>query len=113
MRSLSSKRFQYFSRALAQTTAKTPRGHRDRLDFASGALHIVIYHEKIILRVTQNFLPGPFQPPPDRFFRVLPPRPQPPLELFLRGWKNEDSNREGQLLFYLFGTLHVNFQHQV
>src|ERR1700692_3224680 len=101
MRSLSSKRFQYLACALAQTTAKTPRGHRDRLDFASGAFHIVIHHEKIILRVTLNFLPGPFQPPLERLFGVLPPRPQPPFQFFLRRRKNEDGNREGQLLFYL------------
>src|SRR6202158_4080826 len=113
MRSLSSKRFQYFSCALAQATAKTARGHRDGLDFASGALHIVVHHEKIILRVTLNFLPGPFQPPLDRLFRVLPPRPQPPFQFVLRGWKNKDGNRVGQLLFYMFGALHVNFEHQV
>src|SRR6202162_2301501 len=113
MRSLSSKRFQNLACALAQTTAKTPRGHRDRLDFASGALHIVIHHQKIILRVTLHFLPGPFQPSLNGLFRVLPSRPQPPFQFFLRWRKNEDGDRVGQLLFYLFGALHVNFQHQV
>src|SRR5882672_8879190 len=42
-----------------------------------------------------------------------PPRPQPPFQLFLRGRQNEDGHRVWQLLFYLFGALYVNFEHQV
>src|ERR1700733_12242898 len=90
MRSLSSKRIQNLECALAQTTAKTPRGHRDRLDFASGAIHIVIHYQKIVLRITLDFLPRPLQPAPYLIARVLPSRPQPPFQFFLRGRQNED-----------------------
>src|ERR1700733_4931612 len=100
MRSLPSKRFQDFCRSLAEATAKAASGHRDRLDFASGALHIVVHHKKIVFRVTLNFLTGPLQAAPDRFFRIMTSRPQSPLQLFLRGRQNENSHRVGQLLFY-------------
>src|SRR5580693_2742420 len=113
MRSLSSKRFQYFACALAQATAKTPRGHRDRLNFAAGALHIVVNHQKIILCVPLNFLPRPFQPSSDRLFRVLTSRPQPPFQVLLGGRKNEDGHRIRQFSLYLLGALHVYLEDQV
>src|SRR5579872_1466393 len=113
MSSLSSKRFQNLQCACTQTTAKAPGGHGNGLNFPAGALHLVVHHQKIVFRITLNFLPGALQPAFDGLVRVLPTRAQTPFQFFSGRRKNKDGHRVRELLFYLFGALHVNFQHQV
>ena len=59
---LPSKRFQNLACAFTQTTAKTACSPCDRLYFQSGTVNIIIDHNKIILRITLNFLLGPLEP---------------------------------------------------
>src|SRR5215472_11346382 len=113
MRSLSSERLQNLACPLAEATAKASGGHCNRLNFAPGALDIVIDHEKIILRVPLHLLPRPLEPALDGLFRILPAHAQPPFKLILRRRKNKNGHRVWKLSLYLLGALHIDFEHQV
>src|ERR1700722_2447827 len=110
---LSSKRFQNLVCPITQAAPKTTRSHCDRLNFASGAVNIIIDHQKIVLCVALNFLLGPFEPALNRFVGILAPRAQPPFKLFASRGQYKNGPRGRQLLFYLLGALYVNLQHQV
>src|SRR5882672_587504 len=113
MRSLPSKGFQNFACALAETTAKTTRSHRNRLHLVSSALHVVVDHQKIVLRVTLDFLLRPLHAPLDCLLRVLSSSAQTPLKFAPRRRQDKNGHRGRQFLLHLLGALHIDFQHQV
>src|SRR6266581_206332 len=87
----------------------------DRCKVPPGFFKLLVYNNIVELGDVTDFLARVAQAPLDRFFRVLSPPAQPPLELLEdRGRRNdEDAHRVGKRLAHLPRALPVDFEHDV
>src|SRR5271156_264478 len=107
-----SKSLQNFANSFFVQRHLATRAQSDGLNFAAGALDVVIDDGVIVTVVPQHFIARAIKAAPDFIFGILAPRTQPAFEILLRRRQNKNHDGGGQLLFYLLRTLHVNFQNQ-
>src|SRR5580692_3306125 len=113
MRRSASKRLQDFANSFFVRRHPATRAQSDGLHFPACALDVIVDDGEIIAAVVQHFLAGPFEPPVNLVFGILPARPNAPFEFRARRRQNKNGHRARKFAFHLQSALDINFQDQI